>query len=676
MRHAEESLKPAFQICHYWRSRYAIKEVKMRDFKHVLKILTLPVILLAFPAILMPQNVRAEGENLIHSDRYDIFHVWDDGLSEWQNGRPSFYDLKTEADENGFISDEKSAVIFDLIRLEEAGLRAGQKLTLEGTFSFFPIVDEDWVYLNLVFYDENNAELATYISEMVTSTRESGPVYRAISEVIPDNTDYLVCAFILNKKGEEDHLYFRDIKLTIAENGSRETAETSETAKTQETTETAEYTDSSETSDPAGMNNSSAAGGSLDKDDVDVVGDAFLNTQGYYVLTKEEQNQAGTVWIRNPQEINDFSISFDYYTGSGKISGADGITLVFYADRTTVRDDRSYLSVPGSVGYGVEIDTYYNEALEDLKDNHFAILDGYMGNHLNYADATSYSEDGQFHHMKVVVENGTCFVYVDGLLRLGKSDIVPTGSYDIGITARTGGLFNVQVVKDIVVTWKGTNENISAGTKEDAASGEKADTDPENVLPTSTPIPTVTPMAEEVLPYEPAETDQTVPGDDGSQTKEILRSPSGFSTTEAATLADTQWISYDILMGKAPSGVEKLVDFSEVTGGWKGYIIVDPEGKYDSVMEMLLNVQINGTESDASLTFDWSYIYMDTMGEGYEDSTPDSVFSGIWSEGGITAEGPGSLHLTDFYYAAGHEYAIGTLTSRDGVPASIMLVRP
>ena len=705
----------------------------MKIFKQSLKFLALPVLLLTIPALLLPHYVQAEDGNLLHSESISKFHEWDDGLSEWQNGRRSFYSLKTETDQSGFISDGRYAVTYDKVYLEEAALSAGEQLTLSGTFAFFPTVSEDWAYMSLAFYAQNDAELASYSSEMITSTRESGPVYRKVSEVIPKNTAYLVCSFYMNKAGEADHFYFRDINLQIGDGGSTEAAagtaaepepaETTESTGTadteeqaapeaaavpEETTvpeeaavpeetavpeeaavpeetavaeEPAETAESSATEEPASSGNSAGtveAGGPVERNGIDVVGDAFFNDQGYYVLTKEEENQAGAVWIKNPQKADNFTVSFDYYTGSGKISGADGITLVFYADRSSVADDRNYLITQDSIGYGVEVDTYYNEVLQDIQENHFAILDGYVGNHLNYADAVSYSEDGQFHHMKVVVENGTCFVYVDGLLRLGKTDIIPTGSYDIGITGRTGGLFNVQVVKDIEVTWS---------VPEDALNS--AENAPSDVVPASTSEQTQPSGSEDAAPAAPAEDqtapaenetvpaeDQTAPDGNESQNARENRSPDTFSTEEAATLSDTQRISYVLLRGEAPSGVEKLEDFSEVTGGWKGYIIVDPEGEYDSVMEMFLNVQIDGTAEETAMILDWSYIYLGSSGEGQEDGTPDTGFYGSWADGVLNAEGPGSVTLTDFYYDAGYEYAIGSLTTRNGVPASIVLFRP
>ena len=47
--------------------------------------------------ILLPNIfVRADSGNLIHDDAVSMFHQWDDGLSEWQNGRSDFYYLKED----------------------------------------------------------------------------------------------------------------------------------------------------------------------------------------------------------------------------------------------------------------------------------------------------------------------------------------------------------------------------------------------------------------------------------------------------------------------------------------------------------------------------------------------------------------------------------------------------
>ncbi|MCR5403151.1 MAG: hypothetical protein K6E91_04930 [Butyrivibrio sp.] len=91
---------------------------------------------------------------------------------------------------------------------------------------------------------------------------------------------------------------------------------------------------------------------------------------------------------------------------------------------------------------------------------------------------------------------------------------------------------------------------------------------------------------------------------------------------------------------------------------------------------MLLNVKTDTSDNDMLLTFDWLYIHFGATDEGYDDNTPDSVFTGTWDNGTITALGPGKVTMTDFYYDNGFEYAIGSMIVPDGTTAKIFLVRP
>ena len=148
-----------------------------------------------------------------------------------------------------------------------------------------------------------------------------------------------------------------------------------------------------------------------------------------------------------------------------------------------------------------------------------------------------------------------------------------------------------------------------------------------------------------------------------------------YSTTEQPTLADFQWVTYDILHGSRPEGLEKL-KYTEAAGGWKCYILDDPNGEYDAVAEHFLNVDIKGKYTDVTVTFDWIYTFIGAEGEGYDDNSPDSTFKGAWSGGVIEATGSGNVTFTDFYYLDGKEYAIGTMMWPDGIPAAVFMVRP
>ncbi len=977
--------------------------------------------------LLLCFSVQAESENLIHDETVLAFHEWDDGLSDWQNGRSDFYTLRTEAEKSGMISDGRVSIVYDTIYLDEEGISAGQMIRLSGEFAYFPNDGKNWAYMGLNFCTDNHEDLEDYTSEMITSTKETGSEFREIVERIPINTGYIRIYFVINKAGESEHFYFRNIKLESVEGMQTEPSEnindpaesSFDSFEDPEKDQREMYSDDDESKD------ADPDGEPLGRDEIDVSGYAFLNTQGYYVLTMEDYWQNGTLWIRNPQKKNNFTIDFDFYTGSGEIDGADGICLLFYVDRDTVSGEGGGADLfPASSGYGVEIDTHCNLELGDTNINHFAILKDNPSNHLSTADASVFTEDGHFHHMRVEVEDGICFVYVDGSRMMGIGGITPTGNYDIGIHAVTGDSYNLHVVKNIVVNWSGKAQE---EMQEEMNVPETADT-PTPVptitsAPIQTPVPTITsiPVSEQIPPsnregmyvfkdrngkeytvpessfasyvvdfvpgdpwtndeickdpnqalglpdfvsdssdartnvtigydgviilgfdvgicdgpgpdvyvfevgggveatqvelsndlvtwYDvgktegstdsldiegkvpegqsfqyvrlrdvghqisewpgadidavcglntreiqpspdplPADTSapaeisepawsgtprmredstadfggntyafyedekymswsdakafceqkgghlatinspeeqaflkNTYPGtagwiggyrdgetwmwvtgesfeftswkvdepnnsggnerclhlytemnwndlpnedkvyhsgfycewensgngrttdsmmdktdeqersaenpetkdeeaafsDDSVQRNSLYRDPAKYTTSETAALSDTQWITYDILHGTPPSGVERLDEFEEVTGGWKAYIISDPENQFDAAMEMFLNVQIDGTADNAVLDFDWDYNYIWSLGEGAEDNNPDSVFSGSFEGGEISALGEGSVQMSCFYYANGHEYGIGTIMWPDGITGEVMLMRP
>ena len=55
---------------------------------------------------------------------------------------------------------------------------------------------------------------------------------------------------------------------------------------------------------------------------------------------------------------------------------------------------------------------------------------------------------------------------------------------------------------------------------------------------------------------------------------------------------------------------------------------------------------------------------------------PDSVFTGTFADGTLSALGPGSINITDFYYLGGKEFAVGSMKWPDSIPAVLFLVRP
>ncbi len=152
--------------------------------------------------------------------------------------------------------------------------------------------------------------------------------------------------------------------------------------------------------------------------------------------------------------------------------------------------------------------------------------------------------------------------------------------------------------------------------------------------------------------------------------------PLDYETFKEATLADFTWVTYDIAHGILPSGLDRLENFEEIEGGWKMYIIDDPDGTYDSPMDRLCRCAFGADANGRCIGIRWDYTHNYHTDEGWEDKTSDSFFYGPWDNGVFSGIGPGSITITDFWHANDHEYAVGRMTWPDGIPADIFLVRP
>ena len=187
----------------------------------------------------------------------------------------------------------------------------------------------------------------------------------------------------------------------------------------------------------------------------------FDENKEEFVLTRNLFDEKGAMWY-SKLYYSDFEIELDYYTGTNKDSGADGITIAFYADQNYELLDGRDMAFYGSKGYGVELDTFRNEIYNDPDYNHIALVREKGDNHL-VIEALPESEDGAWHHLKVTITSGECSVYVDGNLKF-TYEVEPTGYGGIGITSATCAGKNEHRVKNIVI-----NGNASAN---DSGNGE------------------------------------------------------------------------------------------------------------------------------------------------------------------------------------------------------------
>ena len=152
----------------------------------------------------------------------------------------------------------------------------------------------------------------------------------------------------------------------------------------------------------------------------------------------------------------------------------------------------------------------------------------------------------------------------------------------------------------------------------------------------------------------------------------------GFDTDARPTDDDfLEWFAKDVMWNGVPAGVEKITEFSQIVGKWKGLIYHDPNNERDSEAVELLNFTVGGSKDAATLAADWYSIYFVSEGKGYsKEEENDSVFTGLWLDGALEVTGAGNIHLTEFYVLDGKQYAAGTMDCVDGVTARVAMVRP
>ncbi len=175
------------------------------------------------------------------------------------------------------------------------------------------------------------------------------------------------------------------------------------------------------------------------------------------------------------------------------------------------------------------------------------------------------------------------------------------------------------------------------------------------VFPTNTPAPvfsTAAPIRPQDLDYE------------------------NFQTSEHPRQEDFLWVTEEILYGNLPGGRVRLNEIPEVFGGWKVYIVDDPDNRFGPGMERMCSANVDFGQRGTQITFHWYYVYNRNTKEVNQDFSPDSIFPGTWNNGKMELTGPGMVEMTEFYYLNGKEYAVGTLYWPDGIKGAVFMVRP
>ncbi len=199
----------------------------------------------------------------------------------------------------------------------------------------------------------------------------------------------------------------------------------------------------------------------LDVESFRVSGDAVRIGEQCYRLTTEREWQSGSIWYKNPINLNDpFEMEIDLKFGCYD-EGADGIVFIFH--------DRLRTGMPGEgMGFGklrpslgIEMDTYQNHHRGDPEYDHMAIMtNGSLNHHSGSLQPIPILanrkniEDCKLHRMKVIWNPilKELQIIIDNNLRIKKRiDIVGKifkGNPNVfwGFSAATGGSHNLQEV--------------------------------------------------------------------------------------------------------------------------------------------------------------------------------------------------------------------------------------
>jgi len=197
------------------------------------------------------------------------------------------------------------------------------------------------------------------------------------------------------------------------------------------------------------------------------LGDAHRDaTEQNVVLTNTDFGQAGVAFLKTPV-TGTFTANFSYKMGGG-YNSADGITLFFYKQKLTSLDSGGSLgfsSLYGGVpGYGVELDTWQNPAIEfqksgeghpdaqaDPNNSHIALIQNYAGNHLTSVGFPQIS-DGNWHNIAVDVKESAVYLYFDNRYILQWSGTFDR-TYDcFGFSGSTGQCSDIHLLDNVTVT--------------------------------------------------------------------------------------------------------------------------------------------------------------------------------------------------------------------------------
>jgi len=152
--------------------------------------------------------------------------------------------------------------------------------------------------------------------------------------------------------------------------------------------------------------------------------------------------------------------------------------------------------------------------------------------------------------------------------------------------------------------------------------------------------------------------------------------PTSYNTSELPSKNDFAWYFNDVKKNGVWSGVTKITDYSQISGGWKCSIVYNQSETITMECREDVNLEISGNASSVVAKIHWGSLYIegeDTIDETYID---DTEMSGSFNNGTLSLTGPCDITFTQFFIKDGKQYSVGSLSSSEGESAVVILVRP